>query len=146
HHRRPQLMMPKRHALSAALAASLAATTLAPQAAPRDKIARPHIEPQMALRPVAADGSAYELLIYGDIGDSWWGESVTAQPVAEQLNALGRAVGAINVRLSGRGGGVADGLALCNALERRPAPGAVTIDGVAMSSASLIAMAGDTVS
>lgn len=139
-------MMPKRHALSAALAASLAATTLAPQAAPRDKTARPHIEPQMALRPVAADGSAYELLIYGDIGDSWWGESVTAQSVAEQLNALDKSVSTINVRINSYGGSVADGLAIYNALKRHPATKAVTIDGVAMSSASLIAMAGDTVS
>ncbi len=139
-------MMPKRHALSAALAASLAATTLAPQAAPRDKTARPHIEPQMALRPVAADGSAYELLIYGDIGDSWWGESVTAQSVAEQLNALDPAVATINVRINSYGGSVADGLAIYNALKRHKATKAVTVDGVAMSSASLIAMAGDTVS
>ena len=57
-------------------------------AAPRDPASHPHIEPIMSLRPVAADGSAYELLIYGDIGDSWWGESVTAQSVAEQLFSI----------------------------------------------------------
>src|SRR5690606_16334276 len=43
------------------------------------------------------------------------------------------------------GGSVADGLAIYNALRRHPARKVVTVDGVAMSIASLIAMAGDTV-
>ncbi|MDH7453573.1 Clp protease ClpP [Luteimonas composti] len=135
--------MTKRNALFLACAAALAT---APLAAPRDRQDRPHIEPQMTLRPCAADDSAYELLIYGDIGDSWWGESVTAQSVAEQLNGLADTVATINVRINSYGGSVADGLAIYNALKRHKATKAVTIDGVAMSSASLIAMAGDTVS
>src|SRR5690606_21206184 len=51
----------------------------------------------------------------------------------------------IHVRINSYGGSVSDGLAIYNALKRHPATKAVTIDGVAMSSASLIAMAGDTV-
>lgn len=132
----------KHRQLSAAIAAGLRAT--APQGAKRDD-QRPHIQPQMRLQPVAADASAYELLIYGDIGDSWWGESVTAQSVAQQLNDLDPAVATINVRINSYGGSVADGLAIFNALSRHKATKAVTVDGVAMSSASLIAMAGDTV-
>ncbi|WP_298580566.1 ClpP-like prohead protease/major capsid protein fusion protein [uncultured Luteimonas sp.] len=126
--------------------AGAAAYATAPFAAPRDRQDRPRIEPQMTLRPSAADDSAYELLVYGDIGDSWWGESVTAQSVAEQLNGLADTVSTINVRINSYGGSVADGLAIYNALKRHKATKAVTIDGVAMSSASLIAMAGDTVS
>lgn len=117
---------------------------LAPQGAPRDGN-RPHIEPVMRLAPVAGADNAYELLIYGDIGDSWWGESVTAQSVAQQLNDLDKTVDTINVRINSYGGSVADGLAIYNALKRHGATKAVTVDGVAMSSASLIAMAGDTV-
>lgn len=131
-----------RSALTMAIAAGLA---MAPQAGPRER-QRPHIEPLMTLRPSAADASTYELLIYGDIGDSWWGESVTAQSVAQQLNDLPDTVATINVRINSYGGSVADGLAIYNALKRHKAAKAVTVDGVAMSSASLIAMAGDTVS
>lgn len=139
----------KLNALTHACATALAADTinrLAPQGSPLTPQDRPHIKPTMSLRPVAADGSAYELLVYGDIGDSWWGESVTAQSVAEQLNTLADTVATINVRINSYGGSVADGLAIFNALKRHKANKAVTIDGVAMSSASLIAMAGDSVS
>lgn len=116
----------------------------APQAGPRDK-ERPHIEPVMTLRPLAAGASDYELLVYGDIGESWWGESVTAQSVVQQLNELPDTVATINVRINSYGGAVSDGLAIYNALKRHSATKAVTVDGVAMSAASLIAMAGDTV-
>lgn len=133
----------KPNLLSVALAAAIAT---APQGAPRTLQDRPHIEPRMELRPVADAADTYELLIYGDIGDSWWGESVTAQSVAQQLNELADTVATINVRINSYGGSVADGLAIYNALRRHKATKAVTIDGVAMSSASLIAMAGDTVS
>lgn len=118
--------------------------TCAPQAAARTQD-RPRIKPVMALRPASADASQYELLVYGDIGDSLWGESVTAQSVVAQLNALDPSVAAINVRINSYGGSVADGLAIYNALRRHKATKLVTVDGVAMSSASLIAMAGDTV-
>lgn len=99
----------------------------------------------MLLRPCAAAMDQYELLIYGDIGDSWWGESVTAQSVVQQLIALPDTVATINVRINSYGGSVSDGLAIYNALKRHAANKAVTVDGVAMSIASLIAMAGDTV-
>lgn len=105
---------------------------------------RPHVEPVMRLQALA-DASQYELLVYGDIGESWWGESVTARSVVEQLNALDASVTQINVRINSYGGSVSDGLAIYNALRRASARKVVTVDGVAMSSASLIAMAGDDV-
>lgn len=92
----------------------------------------------------AAGDAAAELFIYGDIGDNWWGESVTAKDVAEQLSALD--VETITVRINSYGGSVSDGLAIFNALKRHKAQIDVVIDGVAVSIASLIAMAGDTVS
>ncbi len=120
------------------------AMSAAPQAAARTQEG-PRIKPVMTLRPASADASQYELLVYGDIGESLWGESVTAQSVVAQLNALDASVAAINVRINSYGGSVADGLAIYNALRRHKAIKLVTVDGVAMSSASLIAMAGDTV-
>lgn len=132
--------------LTSAIAASLALFSTVPQAGPRDMPERPKIEPLMRLQPVAESDGVYELLIYGDIGESWWTESVTAQSVAQQLNDLDSTVATINVRINSYGGSVADGLAIYNALKRHKAAKAVTVDGVAMSSASLIAMAGDTVS
>ena len=92
----------------------------------------------------AAGESSAELLIYGDIGESWWGESVTAKATAEEL--AGMDVDTITVRINSYGGAVADGLAIFNALRHHKAAINVRIDGVAVSIASLIAMAGDTVS
>lgn len=106
----------------------------------------PAIEPVMRVSAAAA-GEA-ELMIYGDIGENWWGESVTALAVVEQLNALSADTQLINVRINSYGGSVSDGLAIYNALRRQSARGTkivVTIDGVAMSSAATIAMAGDEV-
>lgn len=125
--------MPDRNPLIAAMAAALPA---------RDRKA---IRAVIALRPQAAASGEYELLVYGDIGDSWFGESVTALDVVKQLQALDAGVAQINVRINSYGGSVSDGIAIYNALKRHPARKVVTVDGVAMSSASLIAMAGDEV-
>lgn len=128
------------------LATAVMASLTAPgQETPNNTPARPHIAPLMRLQPMAGADDSYELLIYGDIGESWWGDSVTAQSVVQQLNELPASVATINVRINSYGGSVADGLAIYNALKRHSANKAVTVDGVAMSSASLIAMAGDTV-
>lgn len=105
----------------------------------------PTIRPLMVLRPVADASSEYELLVYGDIGESWWGESVTALDVVQQLQALPATTAQINVRINSYGGSVSDGIAIYNALRRHSAKKVVSVDGVAMSSASLIAMAGDEI-
>jgi ATP-dependent protease ClpP protease subunit len=91
-----------------------------------------------------AGGSEAELYIYGDIGESWYGESVTAKAFIEELNGLD--VDRIKVRISSYGGSVKDGIAIHNAIRRHEAANEIYIDSVAASSASLIAMAGDTVS
>ncbi|WP_096144912.1 ClpP-like prohead protease/major capsid protein fusion protein [Stenotrophomonas pictorum] len=87
-------------------------------------------------------GGEAELLIYGPIGDYYWGEGVTAMGVVEQL--AGTTASVINVRINSDGGVVTDGLAIYNALKQHPATINVTVDGVAASIASLIAMAGST--
>ena len=94
-------------------------------------------------RPSAADAGAHELWIYGDIGESWSGESVQARDFVRDIAAI--QTSHLVVRINSYGGSVSDGLAIYNALKRHPAQVTVTIDGVAASVASLIAMAGDVV-
>ena len=84
-----------------------------------------------------------EVLIYGDIGDTWDEESTSAVDFVKALTALD--VDTISVRINSYGGAVVDGLAIYNAMRRHPAEVHVSIDGTAMSMASYIAMAGDLV-
>jgi ATP-dependent protease ClpP protease subunit len=91
-----------------------------------------------------ANGDAAEIYIYGEIGESFWDdESVGAAQFVREINAANASE--ITVRINSYGGSVADGIAIYNAIQRHPATVTVEIDGVAMSSASLIAMAGDAV-
>ena len=96
------------------------------------------------LRVRALAPSAAEVLIYGDIGESWSSQSVTATEIVATLSSL-EGVSDITVRINSCGGSVMDGLAIYNALLRHPARKTVVIDGIAASVASMIAMAGDTV-
>jgi ATP-dependent Clp endopeptidase proteolytic subunit ClpP len=84
----------------------------------------------------------FDLLIFGDIGESWWGESVTAANVAKQISEAGAK--SILVRINSYGGSVTDGAAIYNALRQSGAKITTRVEGVAASIASLIAMAGDT--
>ena len=84
-----------------------------------------------------------EVFVYGDIGESWYGETITAKQFVKDINALD--VDTLDVRVNSVGGSVVDGLAIFNALRRHKADIDVTVDGLAASIASLIAMAGDTV-
>lgn len=84
-----------------------------------------------------------ELVIYGPIGDHYWSDGVTAASIVEQLGQI--TASTINVRINSDGGVVSDGLAIYNALKRHAATINVTIDGIAASIASLIAMAGKTI-
>lgn len=96
----------------------------------------------LAFRAATENEDTAELLIYGNIGDSWWDESVTAKSVVEQLrdNTAAR----ILVRINSYGGSVTDGIAIYNELRAQVRKG-VTVDGqvdsIAASIASLIAMA-----
>lgn len=93
----------------------------------------------------AAQGvqSAAEVMIYGDIGESWYGESVAAKDFVREVAALDAAQ--LTIRINSYGGSVSDGIAIHNAIKRHPAATTIVIDGIAASIASLIAMAGDTV-
>lgn len=85
-------------------------------------------------------GQTPELFIYDDI-DDWWG--VSAQSVVDQIRAMDAPE--INVRINCRGGMVFEGIAIYNALRLHKASVHISIEGLAASIASVIAMAGDTV-
>lgn len=97
--------------------------------------------------PIAAAAAgalaAAEILIYGDIGMSWWDESITAADFVKELNEVDAEQ--ITVRINSVGGSVPDGLAIFNAMRRHKAEITTVVDGMAFSIASLIAMAGDKV-
>ena len=84
-----------------------------------------------------------EIFIYGDIGSRWDEYGVTAIDLVREISTLD--VDTITVRINSYGGSVPDGLAIYNALRRHKAAVNVFVDGVAISCASYIAMAGDTV-
>jgi ATP-dependent protease ClpP protease subunit len=100
------------------------------------------IRPQ-AVSAKADAPSAAEIYVYGDIGESWSDETVAARQFVKEISALD--VDRITVRINSVGGSVPDGLAIYNALRRHRAHVTTAIDGMAMSIASLIAMAGDTI-
>lgn len=84
-----------------------------------------------------------ELVIFGDIGESWYGDTVSAADVVEQLSNIEAT--SILVRINSYGGSVTDGTAIYNALRAKGAKITTRVEGIAASIASLIAMAGDRV-
>lgn len=99
-----------------------------------------------AQRPVQvrAQADALEIVIYSAIGPSFFEETVSAADVIRVLQE-NKSVSQIDVFLNSPGGAVFDGIAIYNALVRHPATVTMHIDGMALSSASLVAMAGDTI-
>jgi ATP-dependent Clp protease protease subunit len=92
----------------------------------------------LALR-AAADGSPAEILLYDEVG--FWG--VTAKDFMLVLAQVGDSD--LTLRINSPGGDVFDGLAIYNALKTRKGKVSVVIDGIAASIASIIAMAGTTI-
>ena len=70
-----------------------------------------------------------EVWIYGDIGESWSAETVTARQFVADLQKI--EADRITVRINSVGGSVPDGLAIYNAIKRHPAAVTVAVDGVA---------------
>jgi ATP-dependent Clp protease protease subunit len=85
-----------------------------------------------------------EIIIYGPIGADIWGDGITAAAFQKQLRALGTPR-QIDVRINSEGGAVMDARAIYTQLTQHRADITVYVDGFALSAASLIAMAGDTI-
>lgn len=83
-----------------------------------------------------------EILMYGDLGDLFGG--MTAQDFDARVKSLGK-VSEINLRINSEGGEVFMAVAAYNILTRHPARVVVDVDGLALSAASLVAMAGDKI-
>ena len=92
---------------------------------------------------VNAAQDAAELMIFDDIGESWFG-GITAKQVAADLKAAGK-VKQITCRINSQGGDVFDAFAIYNQLVQHPAKVTCSVEGIALSSASVIAMAGDVI-
>src|SRR2546429_7937210 len=91
---------------------------------------------------VAPSSGNAEIILYDAIGDSYGGISATR--FRDELKKLAGAQ-QITVRINSPGGSVFDGLTMHNSLARHPARVTVSVDGIAASIASVIAMAGDDV-
>lgn len=92
----------------------------------------------------ATDGKKRaEVFIYGDIGETFWGDGITAQTFVDELNAID--ADELDVRINSPGGSAWDGLTMANAIIRHKATVTTHIDGLAASAASIIAVAGDEV-
>lgn len=82
-----------------------------------------------------------EVFIYGEIGDSFWGESVSARQFAKDL--AGVTAEKITFRINSPGGEVFDATAIANAISIHPAHTTARVEGLAASGASLIAVSAD---
>jgi len=90
-----------------------------------------------------ADSKSAEVFIFDTVGDDMWG-GVSANSFKDELMAL-EGVTELNVHINSPGGSVFDGVAIYNLLAKHEAAVNVHIEGMALSIASIIAMAGDTV-
>jgi len=102
----------------------------------RSKNAKPWFE-------IKAMGTSAEVFIYDEIGGGMFG-GVGAKEFVNELNTL-KGVENIKVRINSPGGSVFEGVTIYNALLQHPAHIETQIDGLAASIASVIALAGDTV-
>lgn len=88
----------------------------------------------------ARNASAADITIFNNIGD--WG--ITAMDFKDALDGVGD-VSTLNVAICSDGGDVSQGFAIYNILANHSARKVVTVQGLAASMASVIAMAGDEV-
>jgi len=90
---------------------------------------------------VRAQGESTKLLVYGPIGEYFGGVGITQiKNMIEEHNPT-----EIEIDMHSDGGSVAEGLGIYNLLKNSGARIIVNVDGVAMSIASIIMLAGDEV-
>jgi ATP-dependent Clp endopeptidase proteolytic subunit ClpP len=92
---------------------------------------------------ITAKANKAKILIYEQIGETFFGEGVSAKKFINELDGLN--VSSIDLHINSPGGNVFDGTSIYNALVAHDAVVNVIIDGIAASIASVIAMAGDTI-
>jgi ATP-dependent Clp protease protease subunit len=93
----------------------------------------------------AEEDNTAEIMLYDFIGFDWWTQDgIDAKTFAQEIAGLGK-LDELRVRINSPGGDVFDGFAMYNILATLEYPVSVTIDSLAASAASIIAMAGDTI-
>lgn len=98
----------------------------------------------MSLKVLNKKNGTAEIFLYGDIGENIWGEGISAKQVADEVQRLG-GVDTICLNINSPGGIVWDGLAIYNTFKKHKARVVVSIDGLAASIASIVAMSGDEI-
>lgn len=94
----------------------------------------------------AKKGDKAEIFIYDEIGIGYYGGGVAAVDLIAQVKALNlTAADELVVRVNSPGGSFFEGNAIYNYLRSLKAKIVVRVEGMAASSASLIAMAGDRI-
>jgi ATP-dependent Clp protease protease subunit len=100
----------------------------------------------------ATDAKEAEVIIYGGIGDDFWGDGsmISLKNFSDEMKTVPNDITVLNVRISSPGGDVFQGIGIYNRLLdwKRKASGRsikVYIDGWAASIASIIALAGDEI-
>lgn len=94
----------------------------------------------------AKAGEKAEIFIYDEIGIGWYGGGVAAVDLIAQVKALNlESSDELLVRINSPGGSFFEGNAIYNYLRSLKAKVVVRVEGMAASSASLIAMAGDRI-
>jgi ATP-dependent Clp protease protease subunit len=84
-----------------------------------------------------------DLYLYGDIGDSWWGDTITARNVINALSEIETDV--INAHIQSYGGEVFEGITISNLFKQSEKTINIYIDGIAASAATIIALGGDKI-
>lgn len=92
----------------------------------------------------AEKSETLDLEIYDVIADDFWFGGVSARDILAKLKGA-TSTRRINVRINSAGGDVTEGVAIYNLLREHRARVVVTIDGLAASMASAVAMAGDRI-
>ncbi|WP_158514120.1 head maturation protease, ClpP-related [Acidipropionibacterium acidipropionici] len=91
---------------------------------------------------LSVDKKSADLHLYGAIGQDFWGDGVDPTEFVQTVDGLD--VDELNVFVNSPGGDAFGGIAMMNALRRQKAAVNVTVDGLAASAASYVAMGGDT--
>ena len=90
---------------------------------------------------IANDSGNIEMLFYDFIEDN----CITAQEVVSALSSVKRDIRNVTIRVNSRGGDLGEALGIYNYLKSLNVSKTAYIDGVAMSSGTIIALAGDKV-
>ena len=91
---------------------------------------------------VKTDDTTPVLYLHDDVGADWYSDN-SSQTWASALDGI--TTDRIQVRINSVGGSAWDGIAIYNLLKSHPARIEVVVDGIAASAASVVAMAGDTI-